>query len=65
MPCLIVLLNFPTRDIPNFLDCLKHLPNANLQEEDIEMACQIEFDLNGVFTVPNCKVWVLYGIKIK
>lgn len=45
-------------EIPNFLDCLKSLPQANLNEKTIEMAFQVEFDLNSVFTVPNNKRWI-------
>jgi hypothetical protein len=43
---------------PNFLDCLKDLPKANLKAKTIEMAFQIEFDLNSVFTVPKGKTWI-------
>jgi hypothetical protein len=45
-------------EIPNFLDCLKSLPSANLKGKDIEMAIQVEFDLNSVFTVPNNELWI-------
>lgn len=45
-------------EIPNFLDCLKDLPSANLKGKKIEMAFQVEFYLKDVFTVPNGKIWI-------